>query len=152
MAKLNGIKALFGRAKVEQLLDEQIKKFNEQTLKTLQFVGEQFVNKARTNGNYTDRTGNLRSSIGYMVFYNGELQSQNFTAPAAGKKTNSAVGRNAGRKFAIEKGQEFPKGFVLIGVAGINYAAAVEANNYDVITGSEPEAAIFKEIFDEINA
>tara|TARA_R110000744_G_scaffold195512_1_gene314545 strand:+ start:8978 stop:9436 length:459 start_codon:yes stop_codon:yes gene_type:complete len=151
MAKLTGIKALFGKKKIEQLLDEQIKKFNDQTLKTLQYVGEEFINKARTSGNYTDRTGNLRSSIGYMVFLNGVVQSQNFTAAASGKKTNSAEGRGKGRLFAQEVSQEYPQGFVLIGVAGMSYAAAVEANNFDVITGSAPEADIFKQIFDEIN-
>ena len=86
-----------------------------------------------------------------MIFLDGVLLGSNFSAAAAGKKTSSSEGRSKGRSFAMEISTEYPKGFVLIGVAGMSYAAAVEANNFDVITGSEPEADLFKQIFDEIN-
>jgi len=39
------------------------------------------------------------------------------------------------------------KGLVLIGIAGMEYAAAVEAKGYDVITGSAPTNEIMQNAF-----
>ena len=38
----------------------------------LSYIGEECVKIAREVGNYGDVTGNLRSSIGYEVLYNGK--------------------------------------------------------------------------------
>ena len=42
----------------------------------LSYVGERAVNEAREHGSYTDQTGNLRSSIGYVVISDGKVEGE----------------------------------------------------------------------------
>lgn len=44
----------------------------------LQRTGEEFVKIARLEGNYIDHTGNLRSSIGYVIVKDGRIVGKNF--------------------------------------------------------------------------
>ncbi|WP_417444643.1 HK97 gp10 family phage protein [Joostella sp.] len=143
MARVNGLKPLFSINGVQNYLDDFVRQQDDKMLNTLQYAGEQFVNKARLTGNYTDRTGNLRSSIGYIILKDGQIIDQNFSG--------NNEGQEKGKETADEVSQQYPNGFVLIGVAGMEYAAAVEAKNYDVITGSAPTAELFKSILDGIN-
>ena len=78
---------------------------------------------APVKGDYLDNTGNLRASIGYFVARNGSLVN--------------AKGDLEATVIALEAISDVPKGWVLVVVAGMNYAAAVEANGYNVITSSE---------------
>ena len=105
-----------------------------------QFIGEQFVIDARSQPQpttdwkkkeagpkeayYRDRTSNLRSSLGYFIL-----------------KDNTVIGGNVdgtekGRSEAKRMLQDIPhrSGLKLVGVAGMNYASAVEALGYNVIT------------------
>lgn len=145
MAKVgkSGIFPTFTSRQIREVIDEKAREFDEKAFKALQYVGEQFVNDARTNGNYTDRTGNLRGSIGYVILVNGVIRKSNFTGKPEGRKK--------AREFAGELASEFGKGLVLIGVAGMSYAAAVEAKGYDVITSSVPTGDILKRILNGIN-
>jgi hypothetical protein len=98
-------------------------------LSRLQFVGEDFVVNARSINTYMDQTGNLRSSIGYIVVYNGNILSQGFDA--AGRGTESGQkGVQEAQKLAKDIADEYPTGFVLVCVAGMDYAAAVESRGY----------------------
>lgn len=149
MAKLNGLKALFTNAGVRGMLAEKAQAYDDKTLETLQYIGETFVNEAREFGNYHDRTGNLRSSIGYIILKNGKRVDANFQLSKEG--TDRDTGLQQGQEFAEEMAQAYPRGFVLIGVAGMQYAAAVESlENYDVITGSAPSDNEVKSYFDAI--
>jgi hypothetical protein len=104
-------------------------------LSRLQFVGEDFVVNARSINTYMDQTNNLRSSIGYVVSYNGNILSQNFEV--SGKGTGSGEkGVQEAQKLAKDIADNYPTGFVLVCVAGMDYAAAVESRGYDVITNS----------------
>lgn len=98
----------------------------------LQQAGEMFVSLARNSGAYTDQTGNLRSSVGYIIGDNGRLIDDNFHASPKGDQFGKGIAE--GRRLAIENIS--PKGLCLIGVAGMDYAAAVEARGKDVISGS----------------
>jgi hypothetical protein len=95
-------------------------------------VGENFVNDARSIRTYKDQTGNLRSSIGYIIARDGNIIQENIEG--------KAEGRSQAKKIADEVLKENRKGFVLIVIAGMEYAAAVESKGYDVITGSVPAA------------
>lgn len=112
---------------VKKIVDERIARIEIAIINRLRFTGERFVKNARENANFKDRTGNLRSSIGYVILKNGEEVNSNF---------NGGLGRNEGLKVALEVAENFPKGFVLIVVAGMDYAAAVESKNFDVLTSS----------------
>lgn len=137
-----GLTPLFRMATVKKVVESFKSQANEKTHQMLLYLGEEFVDKARLSGNYTDRTGNLRASIGYIILKDGSIISKNFQG--------GDVGRSKGVQVANEVAGKHPKGFVLIGVAGMEYAAAVEANNYDVITGSAPTVNDFKSILNEV--
>ena len=142
MAKLNGLRALFGRKYVQERVNKFRENFDKKMHHTLVYMGEQFINKARVNGNYTDQTGNLRASIGYIVLKDGAILNQAFQG-------NKQEGIAQGQKIANEIAQQYTRGFILIGVAGMNYAASVEAKGYDVISGSAPESKELKSILRE---
>lgn len=148
MAKLGGLFPLFTAANIRKQLDDKRKEFEKKTLEALQYLGEEFVNKAREFGEYTDRTGNLRSSVGYVILKDGEMIDSNFELSAKG--TEKQTGLQRGMEFAEELAILYGTGYVLIGVAGMQYAAAVESKGYDVITNSAPSDKDVSEFFGEI--
>lgn len=149
MARINGLIPLFGAAQVRNYLDGQIEEYERRVLEGLKYMGEEFVNAARNTRTYTDRTGNLRSSVGYLILKNGQPYDRYFTT-ASGRGT---AGPSAAEDTAMEVASQYPSGLVLIGVAGMKYAAYVEARGYDVITGSAPKEGdvegFFKSLLDE---
>lgn len=132
----------FTRESVEKHLNSVSSDIESKTLAALQYAGEEFVSKARTTQTYQDQTGNLRSSIGYVILKDGKVLSQNMSGTNQGRQNASQA--------TMEVGARYPKGMVLIGVAGMNYAAAVESKGYDVITGSAPESNELKELLSAI--
>jgi len=107
-------------------------RYERVVLTRLQDIGEQFVTNARTSANFKDQTGNLRSSIGYVILKNGlQLSGSGWVLIREGHE-----GIVAGQRLLKEMAAKFPTGIVLICVAGMDYAAAVEAKGYDVITSS----------------
>lgn len=91
----------------------------------------QVVIKARMLNTYLDHTHKLRSSIGYVIYYNGKEARSNFES-TGGDKGDEGV------RVAQNKAAEYAShydGIVAVIVAGAEYASYVEANGYDVITG-----------------
>ena len=86
---------------------------------------------------YEDQTHRLRSSIGFGVYYNGELVASNFVNQGGEK---GAEGVEIARQKVQEAAQEAgTNGIVAVVVAGADYATFVEAKGYDVLTGSALE-------------
>lgn len=103
------------------------------TLRVLQYTGERCVNEARRSQAYKDRTGNLRSSVGYVIAIDGKIVDQSgFDVVKKGKK-----GGKIGRSTAKAAVRQYPEGIVLVVVAGMNYAAHVAATGRDVIDSAE---------------
>lgn len=99
-------------------------------------VGEQCIIEAREHGDYTDRTGNLRSSIGYAVLLDGKVIQQGQVE----KTLNGDKGLSEGLaylKARIAKASK--KGVVLIVTAGMNYAEYVETKR-NVLSSAELKA------------
>lgn len=118
------------------------------------------VNRAKMTNTYKDRTNNLRSSIGYVLYYNGEMVSEFFEAggrgtggggevsfttsngtevsfTAAAKDSSGQEGVNTGRSLANMIAQRHgTSGFVAVIIAGMHYALYVEAMGKDVLTSS----------------
>lgn len=132
----------FTRESVEKHLNSVSSDIESKTLAALQYAGEEFVSKARTTQTYQDQTGNLRSSIGYVILKNGRSVLERFQG--------KSEGISAAQTTVNMVASEHPRGLVLIGVAGMNYAAAVESKGYDVITGSAPESNELKELLSAI--
>ena len=78
MKRRSGITPLWSDKEVEKWFDYHIDKAEERIYKLLQRAGEEFVKIARNSGKYIDHTGNLRSSIGYVIAINGKIGADNF--------------------------------------------------------------------------
>ena len=129
-AKLEGVEAL------KKYIKEQASRRVEAFIGQLNAIGMQTVTKIRTGevSNWDDHTHNLRSSIGYLVLHDGKIVGSNF-ALSSGK---GAEGLTAGKQYAQELAEQYPSGYVLIIVAGMNYAAYVEdVESKTVLAGGE---------------
>ncbi|WP_276359902.1 hypothetical protein [Daejeonella sp. H1SJ63] len=117
---------------IRKLIEQRFTMLDEAIISRFSYIGETFVKNARENGTYNDITGNLRSSIGYIVLKNGKQKA----GGGFEKYSNGSKGQTSGKKFLKEISVKFPSGYVLIVVAGMQYAAAVESRGKDVLTGS----------------
>lgn len=114
-------------------LDKRIAAVEKAVLYNFGVIGERVLNAARSTNSYKDQTGNLRSSIGYVIVKDGRIvQSSDFAVVKDGDK-----GNKEGKAFARELAREYDKGIVLIVVAGMNYAYYVKKRGYDVIDSAE---------------
>jgi hypothetical protein len=138
------IKPKLSKSQIRDLLQERSERIFRAAQLRLQRVGENFVNNARLNGAYKDHTGNLRSSVGYVILSNGIQVDANFhPVPGAAKlnpgltdQVTQIVGPAKAQQVIDDIAKKYPGGLVLIVVAGMEYAAAVEAKGFDVLTGS----------------
>ena len=100
-----------------------LKRKDEGLLAVLNRIGVEAVNWARENGNYTDRTGNLRNSINYAIFKDSKLLQDN------GNLTSEQIS-------AISNEIEKVNGYTLVIYAGMYYGIYVEARGYVVLSGA----------------
>jgi len=131
-----GLMPMFSMANVAKHIDRFKDSRIREGILTLAYIGEDFVDNARSTQTYIDRTRNLRGSIGYAILLNGEIQQKNLEGKSEGQA--------AAKELISELAQTYNDGLVLVGFAGMSYAAAVEALGLDVITGSVPAAAKLK--------
>ncbi|MDO5106028.1 hypothetical protein [Capnocytophaga sp.] len=120
------------QSQVDKYLADEIARRERVFINVLERIGEMCIVEARTNGDYIDRTGNLRSSIGYTIIKNGRVVSSS-SFDAINSATN---GKGQSKKLINDLLSEFSKGIALIVVAGMNYAAYVETKR-NVISSSE---------------
>ena len=112
------------------------------TIQALSKLGEECVKYVRDRTpeeSWKDHTGNLRSSVGYMVLYDGQPVQQGGFKPTTAPEGNGAQGRAEGEKFLKEVVTQISKenSFSLVLVAGMNYADKVEAlENKNVLAGA----------------
>lgn len=138
----NGLRPLFDKSDIQILFKKLGEKAENVIIQLLQRTGEEFVKTARVSGLYNDQTGNLRSSIGYMVLKDGNILHQDFRL--ADKGTDKATGKQQAEQLAMDLSKTYNKGFVLIGLAGMKYAVYVEAmENKDVVSGAALSAESF---------
>lgn len=127
------IRQLTPMAEIDRYTEQQLKRLQTVLIRSLQYCGEQVLNKARSTNSYKDQTGNLRSSLGYVIAVDGKVAYQSdFQTMKQGKD-----GSEQGAKFAKELVRRFPHGVCLIVVAGMEYAAHVKNKGYDVLDSSE---------------
>lgn len=145
--------------KLRASLDNQVKNIQKIVINALAYIGETAVKTAREQGKYNDITGNLRSSIGYVILKDGKpVIGGNFEAVSVppGKRTvkrpdgsiqtvkvggDGAKGKKQGEEFLRKLRSKYPRGIVLIVVAGMDYAAYVEFKyDKDVLHSAEQVA------------
>lgn len=138
----------FNQRKIRERINMTRKDLTERITMYLMAVGEECIKIAREKGDYNDITGNLRSSIGYVVLVDGKPIQQSMsqrTNVAPGYRTvmrknadgsesvsrqkvggDGGKGATQGRELLDRLKSEYPRGCVLIVCAGMNYAAYVE--------------------------
>lgn len=85
----------------------------------LEILVAQLENHAKRSAGYQDRTANLKSSIGGVVLKDGKVVTyKGFTG--------RQVGTSTGLEFINSLISDFSQGYVLILVAGMDYATYVE--------------------------
>lgn len=133
-----GITPRFNPADVAKKFDALLDYIQDETVRALQDVGEQAVAYARSipdpehgGKGFKDRTANLRSSIGYAVYYDGQQ--------VTGSYEGTPEGTTEGQTLA-DKAAEGTRGFALVVTAGMYYAVYVESKGRDVLTTAEQKA------------
>lgn len=129
-----GISANFNINDIDATFKALLAEVDRQLIESLTRVGEEAVKLAKMippERGFKDRTGNLRSSIGYVVLVDGKPVNVAFAAVKGGH-----AGVNEGQRLALQVGFK-TEGYALVVVAGMNYAVHVESKGRDVLTSAE---------------
>lgn len=127
--------------KLKSGLQAKMKDIIALLVKQPSFIGEECIRIARESGSYNDITGNLRSSIGYVVLVDGKPVVTSQSKQYDGEKGNGEAGPPAAEALLKTLQAKFPWGVVLIVCAGMKYAAYVESVHHkDVLTSAELKA------------
>lgn len=128
-----GITQTTTTSEIDAYIERQVKRTTNALIYNLQYIGEQVLNTARSTNSYKDQTGNLRSSLGYVIVVDGKIKYKSDFEVV--KQGNS--GSKSGIQYAKEVARQFPEGIVIIVVAGMNYASYVAAKGFDVLDSAE---------------
>jgi hypothetical protein len=120
----------YNQADIRAEFAKAAQEFQKSIILVLSYLGELCVNHARNLKTYRDQTGNLRSSIGYIIVKDGKVVKQSFTG-------SKAEGKQRAQQVASELISEIGQGWALIVVAGMNYALSVESRGLDVLSSAE---------------
>lgn len=125
------IRAKFPPGTFKKVGKEMMIRVEEMIIRELSVVGEKCVNYAKllpADVGYTDQTGALRGSTGYVIFQNGQSVKRFFDG--------NQQGQTEGFRVAQQQAQQYNTGIVLVVVAGMNYATYLESRGRDVLTGA----------------
>lgn len=122
---------------INAYISAEKKRANMLTIRALSYLGEMCVIEAKNRpqeASWFDQSGNLRSSIGYVIVHNGKIiRYSDFNQVKQGTD-----GVKEGKELAKELAKQFTTGYALIVVAGMNYAELVEAmENKNVLASAE---------------
>lgn len=124
--------------------EQQVDQMQDEMVMALQAACVSTVAAARSLNTYKDRTGNLRSSIGYVLYRDGMRVGESFEAKPAGE--SGAEGVDTARRVAETVSTENQGQLVAVLVAGMDYAVYVESRGFDVISGPMQQ---FTSLFEE---
>lgn len=125
-----GIKSKINQKELKQWLKNGVEKeLHKRIVENLNYLGMQCIQIAKSLNTYQDRTGNLRNSIGYLIMKDGNIITSTF---------ENNTGGNNGEKHAKNVSTNYPNGYALIVVAGMEYAGYVEdVHNLAVLQPAE---------------
>lgn len=113
-------------SEINAAIQAEIERANMLTIRALSLLGEMCVIEAKDRpqeSSWYDQSGNLRSSIGYVIVRDGKIVAYSeFTQVKQGSD-----GVKEGKELAKELAKKYTSGYALIVVAGMNYAELVEA-------------------------
>ncbi len=109
---------------LEKYLADQIKRIESILIRELEILVAKLENHAKRSAEYEDQTSNLKSSIGGVVLKDGRpITFRGFSGTSDGTST--------GLEFLNSLISEHGRGYVILVVAGMNYASYVE-NYHDL--------------------
>lgn len=119
-----------------QYLFQQAERMEQALVYNLEALVAELENHAKLSAEYKDQTSNLKSSIGGVVLQNGKpVTYKGFTS-------GTPEGNTTGMNYINSLIPNYPKGFVLLVVAGMDYAAYVEdIHNLNVLKKTELKMA-----------
>lgn len=121
------------KSEIDAYIDRKIEDARRAVIDRLCYIGSLCINEARDNGDYNNPTGNLRSSIGYVVVVDGHVHEKAIVEMTK----NGTEGRNEAEAFLSRLASEHKTGICLIVVAGMNYAVYVEGRGKNVLTSAK---------------
>lgn len=127
------IRQVTPNSEINSYIERKLEIWRQLLIRNFSYIGEQVLNAARSTDSYKDQTGNLRSSLGYVVAVDGRVANISSFAVVKNGQEGSKTGADYARKLA----RKYPKGIVLIVCAGMDYAAYVSAKGYDVEDSAE---------------
>lgn len=127
-----GIEFIPPQGSIDSVFDEIEQREEDAIITNLSYVGETAIIIAREEGDYRDITGNLRSSIGYVVLQDGKV----ITKAIVERTKDGTEGAKQLEELLPKLQSEYRTGFALIVVAGMNYAAYVEDIHHRVVLSS----------------
>ena len=157
-----GIEMKMDMRQIRDILNREAQKHLQRTITLLQYVGETVVNEIRTShiSDWNDKSGNLRSSIGYIITMDGKPITMSAFGKVVGPEPDPDApdGSQEGKDYASQLAALYPSGIALIVVAGMEYASYVERrDNKVVLAQGEIEAKwlveqMIRELNNAINA
>lgn len=120
---------------IEAYLAQEAERIEMLTIRALAMLGEKCVIEAKDRSpeaSWFDQSGNLRSSIGYVIVANGSIVMLAGFEPVK----QGSEGIKTGRALAESLAKSYSSGYALIVVAGMNYADRVEALDNKVVLAS----------------
>ena len=124
-----------GREALQKRLNEKRQQIISYLNMRLMQLAEEAVTYSKENKGYQDRTANLKNSISFALYLDGQLVNS-----VVGKipKEEEAEGGQEGvsaalNEYAQKEGVVAPKGYSLVIVAGMNYGKYVEDKGYNVL-------------------
>lgn len=122
-------------SEINAMFDTGYKQIDSVIIHALANLGNECVAEARNRSqekSWFNHTGNLRSSIGYIVVAHGEIvKISGFETVLSGSE-----GTKVGKKLAVELAKNYASGYALIIVAGMHYAEYVEAKDNKSVLAS----------------
>lgn len=132
-----GMKFTTPMSAIDQIFASSSTRIKAGAIRKMNYAGEACVAEARKKGSYKDRTGNLRSSIGYVVVSDGKVVEES-TFPASKVGTDKVTGQVKGREYAEELARDIDRNdTALIVVAGMDYAKHVASKGKNVLDSAE---------------
>lgn len=129
------IKPKFDIDKLFAEVSRKVNIFAQGVVEAMEKTCLEITNAAKQLDTYQDQTNVLRSSIGYVVYEQGEKVAEYFAAAGSGSKGSGAAGIERGKQVANEAARKYPNEIVGVIVAGADYALYVESKGLDVLTG-----------------
>jgi len=122
---------------IDAYIKQKIEAYKKVCRRRVEFACRDAVNAARNSDaksrDWKDQTGNLRSSIGYVISENGTIVGSSAFAAVKEGGEGSSKGRTLAQSLAASGSGDMNA----VVVAGMHYAKYLAAKGYDVLDSAE---------------